>query len=114
MMRPSPTLLWWFGTGTVAAALLVVTVSVTASAYDVPVLVAFIAGTAQAGSLPLALGRPVLATVLQFGSVVAFAVAAPMRPEMTWPLPIPGMIALILFVGLFAARYSWRTALSVW
>jgi hypothetical protein len=37
-----------------------------------------------------------------------------MRPEMTWQLPIPGMIALILFVGLFAARYSWRTALGMW
>ena len=48
MRRPSPTLLWWFGTGTVAAALLVVTVAVTATAYDVPLLVAFVAGTAQA------------------------------------------------------------------
>jgi signal transduction histidine kinase len=114
MRRPSPTLLWWFGTGTVAAALLVVTVAVTTSAYDVPILVAFIAGTAQAGSLPLAVARPVDATALQFASVIAFSIAAPVNPEMTWPLPIPGMIALILFVGLIAARHSWRAALAVW
>jgi signal transduction histidine kinase len=114
MRRPSPTLLWWFGTGTVAAALLVVTVAVTASAYDVPLLVAFVAGTAQAGSLPLAVARPVLATALQFAAVVVFSVAAPPNPVMTWPLPIPGMITLSLFVALIAARHSWRAALSVW
>jgi signal transduction histidine kinase len=33
---------------------------------------------------------------------------------MTWPLPIPGMITLSLFVALIAARHSWRAALSVW
>jgi signal transduction histidine kinase len=112
--RPSPTLLWWFGTGTVAAALLVITFPVTAAAYDVAVLVAFLAATAQAGSIPLALARPVDATVLQFGSVIAFSVAAPVRPETMWPLPIPGMIALTLFVGVIAARNSWRSVLSIW
>jgi len=114
MRRPSPTLLWWFGTGTVAAALLVVTVAVTVSAYDVPLLVAFVAGTAQAGSLPLAVARPVLATVLQFAGVAVFSVAAPPNPVMTWPLPIPCMITLSLFVALIAARHSWRAALPVW
>ncbi|GAA1023049.1 two-component sensor histidine kinase [Acrocarpospora pleiomorpha] len=112
--HPSPTLLWWFGTGTLAAVLLAVTFVVTAAAYDVPVLVAFVAGTAQAVSLPLAVARPMHATALQFGSVIAFSVTAPVRPEMTWPLPIPGMIALILFVGVIAARHSWRAAVVIW
>jgi signal transduction histidine kinase len=33
---------------------------------------------------------------------------------MTWPLTIPGMVALSLHVGLIAARESWRVALGVW
>jgi signal transduction histidine kinase len=114
MRRPSPTTLWWLGTGLVSAALLVVTVSVTATAYDVPLLVAFIAGTAQCAALPLALVRPLNATLLQFAGVIAFALAAPVDPTMTWPLSVPGMIALSLHVGLIAARESWRMALGVW
>jgi signal transduction histidine kinase len=114
MKRPSPTLLWWFGTGTVAATMLVITVPVAAASYDIPVLVAYIAGTAQAGSLPLALSRPVEAAALQFAAVAAFAVAAPVRPETTWPLSVPVMITLTLFVGLFAVRHSWRASLGVW
>ena len=95
MRRPSPTLLWWLGTGLVSAALLVVTVSVTATVYDVPLLVAFIAGTAQCAALPLALVRPLNATLLQFAWVITFAVAAPVDPTMTWPLTVPGMITLM-------------------
>lgn len=120
--RPSPTLLWWFGTGTLAAALLVITFPIAAGVHDVPVLVAFLAATAQAGSLPLALVRPVAAVALQFGSVIVWAVAAPVRlgegadegPQLFWPLSVPGTIALTLFVGVIAVRQSWRYALAVW
>jgi signal transduction histidine kinase len=112
--RPSPALLWWLGTGLVSAALLVVTVSVTATVYDVPVLVAFIAGTAQCGALPLVLVRPFDATLLQFAGVLTFAVAMPVDPTLTWPLTVPGMIVLSLHIGLIAARESWRAALGVW
>ena len=104
MRRPSPTLLWWLGTGLVSAALLVVTVSVTVTVYDVPLLVAFIAGTAQCAALPLALVRPLNATLLQFAGVIIFSLAAPVDPTMTWPLTVPGMITLIVHVGLIAAR----------
>ena len=93
--RPTPTLLWWFGVGTLAAALLVVTVTISATAYDVPLLIAFVAGTAQAAALPLILVRPLAATALQFAAVVVFSVAIPVGTAPTWPLSIPGMITLI-------------------
>jgi signal transduction histidine kinase len=114
MRRPSPTLLWWLGTGLVSAALLVVTVSVAATAYDVPLLIAFFAGTAQCGALPLVLVRPLNATLLQFAGVIVFSVAMPVDPTTTWPLTIPGLLALSLHVALIAARESWRVALGVW
>jgi signal transduction histidine kinase len=114
MRRPSPTLLWWLGTGLVSAGLLVITVSVTATAYDVPLLVAFIAGSAQCAALPLVLVRPLNATLLQFAGVIVFSMVMPVDPTMTWPLTVPGMIALSLHIGLIAARESWRAAIGVW
>jgi signal transduction histidine kinase len=65
-------------------------------------------------ALPLALVRPLNATLLQFAGVIAFSMAAPVDPTMTWPLTVPGMIVLSLHVGLIAARESWRAALGVW
>jgi signal transduction histidine kinase len=111
---PSPTLLWWFGTGAAAAIVLVAMLIAGAAAHDVPALIAFLAGTAGAVSLPLALARPVEATVLQFGSVVAFSMSAPVRTGVPWPLPVASMIALLLFVGIVAARHSWRWAAVIW
>lgn len=112
--RPSPTLVWWFGTGTLAAILLAVSFPVSAAAYDVPVLVAFVAATVQTLSLPLSSARPTEATALQFVAVVAFSLTIPAGSGPTWPLPVPGLITLILFVGLVAARHPWRTAVVIW
>ena len=114
MRRPSPTLLWWFATGTLGVAVLVVSVPIAASAYDVPLLISFVAATAQGVAIPLTLSRPVEATVIQFAGVATFALAMPVNPGLTWPLTIPGMIALILHVGLVGARHSWRAGMVAW
>ncbi|MFG1605410.1 sensor histidine kinase [Actinoplanes sp. NPDC049265] len=114
MRRPSPTLLWWFVTGTLGAVVLVVSVPIAASAYDVPLLISFVAATAQGVAIPLALSRPVEATLIQFAGVAAFALAMPLHPDLTWPLTIPGMIALILHVGVVGARHSWRAGMISW
>lgn len=112
--RASPTLLWWLGTGALAAILLAVSTPVAVEAYDVPALVAFTAATLQAASLPLASVRPRDATVLQFVGVVGFSLAIPAGAGPTWPLTVPGLITLILFVGLVAARHPWRPAATTW
>jgi signal transduction histidine kinase len=112
--KPQPVLLWWLGTGSVALVLLVVSVVVATSAYGVPLLLAFVAATAQCAALPMVLLRPLPATVLQFAAVAAFSAGAPVDPATTWPLTVPGMLVLITFVGLVAARDSWRRALGIW
>jgi signal transduction histidine kinase len=114
MRRPSPTLLWWFAAGTLGVAVLVVSVPIATSVYDVPLVIAFVAATAQGAALPLSLSRPVEATLLQFAGVATFAIAMPTNPDMTWPLTIPGLIALSLHVGLVAARHSWRAGAIAW
>ncbi|GLY98094.1 sensor histidine kinase [Actinoplanes sp. NBRC 103695] len=114
MRRPSPTLLWWFVTGSLGVVVLVVSVPIQASVYDVPLLVTFVAATAQGVAIPLCLSRPVEATALQFAGVAATGILMPFDPELTWPLTIPGMITLIIFVGLIGARHTWRAALIVW
>jgi glucose-6-phosphate-specific signal transduction histidine kinase len=114
LRRPSPTLLWWFAAGTLGVAVLVVSAPIAASEYDVPLFVAFIAATAQGAALPLTLSRPIEATVLQFAGVVTVALAMPVNPDVTWPLTIPGLVALSLHIGLVGMRYSWRAATVTW
>ena len=107
-------LLWWLIAGALALALLIVNVALAASAFDVPLFVAFVAGSAQSAALMLILVRPNAATALQFLAVAAFAVAIPPGSASTWPLTVPGMIALIVHIGLVAARTTWLAALATW
>jgi signal transduction histidine kinase len=106
--------LWWLVTGVLALGLLLVNVALAASEFDVPVLVAFVAGSAQSAALLLILVRPTAATALQFLAVAGFAVAIPPDSASTWPLTVPGMITLIVHVGLITARTTWRAALATW
>ncbi|MBP2365847.1 histidine kinase [Pseudonocardia parietis] len=112
--RPSPTLLWWFGTGVLAAILLAISFPVSAAAYDVPLLVALVAATLQAGSLPPASAHPRGSTVLQFAGIVAFSLAIPVGAGPTWPLTVPGLLTLMVFVVLIAARHPWRPTAVIW
>ena len=107
-------LLWWLFTGSLALALLILNVALGASAFGVPLLVAFVAGSAQSAALVLILVRPTAATALQFLAVAVFSVAIPPGSESTWPLTVPGMITLIAHVGLIALRTTWRTAVATW
>jgi len=114
MRRPSPTVLWWLSTGTLGLAVLVVSVPIAASVYDVPLVLSFVAATAQAAALPLTVSRPVEATLLQFGGVVLFALGVSDHDNGMWPLTVPGLIALSLHIGLIGLRHSWRYAVVTW
>jgi signal transduction histidine kinase len=106
--------LWWLVTGALAFVLLIVNLALATPAFDVPLLVAFLAATGQSAALVLILIRPTAATALQFLSVALFAVAIPPDSWSTWPLTVPGMITLIAHIGLIAARTNWRVALTTW
>jgi signal transduction histidine kinase len=104
---------WWLAGGLLAGLLLVVTATTMTSTYEVPVLVSYIAATAQCAALPLVLRRPWLASALQFAGVGVFAFATPERLGL-WPLPVPVMIVLLVHVGLIGARLPWRDAVVTW
>ena len=105
-------LLWWLGTSLLAIGLLIVNVAVAASEFEVPALVALVAGLGQSGALVLILVRPTAATALQLVAVAVFAVAIPPGSGPTWPLTAMGAFTLIAHVGLVAARTGRRTALT--
>ncbi|MFG1922805.1 sensor histidine kinase [Cryptosporangium sp. NPDC048952] len=98
----------WLAVGAVALLLLVVVTSTTATAFDVPPLVAFAAASAQCAALPLALIRPWPATAVQFAGASVLALAA------SWPLPAPVTAVLIAHIGLIGLRTGWRAAVATW
>jgi signal transduction histidine kinase len=107
-------LLGRLGLGALAIALLPFNVALPADSFDVPPLVAFVAGIAQSTALLLILVRPRAATAVQFAAVALIAVALPPDSGSTWPLTPPGMLTLIAHVGLVAARADRTTALGTW
>ncbi|MBM0258501.1 sensor histidine kinase [Micromonospora sp. 4G55] len=107
-------LLWWLIAGLLALVLLPLNVALAAAEFDVPPLVAFVAGIGQSTALILILIRPRAATELQFLATAVFAVAIPPDSQSTWPLTVPGMFTLVAHVGLVAARNTRRAALTTW
>ena len=103
---------WWSGTSLLALGLLLLNVPPAITEFDVPPLVAWIAGLGQSAALVLVLLRPAVATALQLVAVAVFAVAIPPGAGPTWPLTAMGGFTLIAHVGLVAARTNRRTALT--
>ena len=115
--RHRPALSWllpWLITGFLAVFLLPLNVGLAADQFDVPPLIAFVAGIGQSTALLLVLVRPSAAIALQLVAVAALSVALAPDSGSTWPLTVPGMITLIAHVGLTAGRYPRQTALTVW
>jgi signal transduction histidine kinase len=107
-------LLPWLVTGLLAFVLLPLNVALAAAEFDVPPLVAFVAGIGQSAALLLILVRPGAATALQFLTVAVLAVAIPPDSASTWPLTVTGMFTLVAHLGLVAARSTRRAALTTW
>jgi signal transduction histidine kinase len=108
-----PRTLWRLAGGLLAGLLLIVTATTMTSRYEVPVLVAYVAATAQCAALPLVSRRLWMATLIQFAGVGVFALASPELSGI-WPLTAPVMIILLAHIGLVGALRSWREALVSW
>ncbi|BCJ64953.1 sensor histidine kinase [Polymorphospora rubra] len=104
----------WLVAGALAVVLMAVNIPVATEVYEVPLAVAFAAGIAQAVALPLTLRWPVEATAVQFAGVIAFAVTLSLDAGPTWPLTIPGLLALIAHVTLVGLFHEWRVAATAW
>jgi signal transduction histidine kinase len=107
-------LLPWLIAGFLAILMLPLNVGMSAEDFNVPPLVAFVAGIAQSAALVLVVVRPRAATAVQLLAVVAFSVAIPPGSDATWPMTVSGMLTLIAHVGLVAYRSSPREALETW
>ncbi|BCJ51464.1 hypothetical protein Asp14428_29390 [Actinoplanes sp. NBRC 14428] len=104
---------WRLIVGSSAGLLLVFTATTAILGYDVPVLAAYAAATAQCAALPLALLRPWPATALQLAGVGLFAWTQPAGDGM-WPLSVPVMVVLVAYIGLIGLTRSWSVAVLVW
>jgi signal transduction histidine kinase len=107
-------LLWRLVTGLLALALLPLNAGLAVERFDVPALAALVAAVGQSSALILILVRPGAATAVQFLAVVLFAVTIPPGSAATWPLTVPGLLALTAHIGLVAARATRREALVTW
>ncbi|WP_444948040.1 sensor histidine kinase [Micromonospora ureilytica] len=107
-------LLWWLVAGLLALVALPLNAALGALTFGVHPVAAVLAGIAQSAALLLLLVRLREATALQFLAVAVFAVAVPPGAGSTWPLTVPGLLTLMAHVGLVAARYSQRAALTTW
>jgi signal transduction histidine kinase len=107
-------LLWWLVAGFFAVGLLPLNVALAAEQFDVPPLVALVAGIGQSTALVLILVRPRAATALHFAAIAVLAMSLTPDSGSTWPLTVPGVITLIVHVVLVAARYPRPWALVVW
>lgn len=82
--------------------------------YEVPLLLAFLASTVQCAALPLALNHPRTATAAQFAAAATLALSAQPAPGHLWPLPWPGLLALVAHIGLLGVRHNWALAVGAW
>jgi signal transduction histidine kinase len=107
-------LIWWLGTYSLALVLLTANAGIATLVHGVPLLITFVAGSAQSAALPLVLVRPVYATALQFGGVALFASAMRVGQSPTWPLTVTGLVTLVIYIGICTVRAGWKVAVATW
>lgn len=94
-----------------AFGLIVLTLASHAAGTD-PVI-AFLGSSLSCAALPLALRKPIAATVLQCLAIAALSLGAPDGPT-AGHLTVAGICILVVHVAVVALRNTWRVALGVW
>ncbi|MBM6402969.1 hypothetical protein JQN72_01740 [Phycicoccus sp. CSK15P-2] len=105
---------WTAGTALVGILLVLLQLPTTTGIYELPLLAALPIHLLQGFALPLALRRPLLATVVQLATAAATALAVDPVDGQAWPLTVPGVLLLVAHVGLVAVSRGWRPAAIVW
>lgn len=105
-------------TGTVAVISIAVGWPILSALYGVPVVVAMLIVVASATALCLTSRLPLLAILLQSGSVVATLVASAQlldpHDPLPWPWPVTTLIVQALFTMLVALRNRLPWAIAAW
>lgn len=73
----------------------------------VPLVLALLAAILQCGSLVVVLDRPRLAALAQVAGLLIIALSAATPGEAPWPIPVSGIVALAIFMGLLGLREPW-------
>jgi signal transduction histidine kinase len=76
-------------------------------------VIAFLGSSLSCAALPVALRKPIAATVMQCMAIATLSLGTPVGPD-AGHLTVVGICVLVVHVGLVALRDSWRVALGVW
>jgi signal transduction histidine kinase len=110
--RVRPAAWWWAGVLLGAAAAVAVEAPIVTIVHGLPGLVSLGLAVAHAGSLPLAMVRPVLAAlVATISSQLQLLWIGGPQPGLPWPWPAPTMIIQVLMIFLLGVRNRWRLSL---
>jgi signal transduction histidine kinase len=111
--RDSAELLWFIGVS-VLAAFTLIALALEADAAGVAAPVAFLASSLSCAALPVALRRPVVATVMQGAAVAALDLGASPEPGEPVQVPVVALGVVVVHVGLVAVHHDWPVAVGVW
>ncbi|KQR54577.1 hypothetical protein ASF88_07350 [Leifsonia sp. Leaf336] len=106
--------LLWGAACTASVALLVLSSTLGAALYGIPVVLSLLLGLVLAGSLVLALVLPLVAAGTSAAAVIALAIAGSPATGSPWPVAVPTMIAFALTLGLVVLRSDWRPGFIAW
>jgi signal transduction histidine kinase len=110
--RLNPAALAWVLVIIAAIGMLAIESSIAAAVYEAPVALAFGLSLVHAGTMPLAMLRPLFGAIL---SSVACAILPLIGPSLSgppWPWMVPAMITQIFVVLIIGLRAHWGIALS--
>lgn len=109
--RLNPEAVAWVAVVITAIGMLAVQSSIAVSLYGAPVALAFVVTIIHAGSLPLAMLRPLFAAIV---SALACGVMPMLGPSGSapWPWMVPTMITQIIVILIIGLRAHWGVALG--
>ena len=110
--RFNPEALLWVAVILAAIAMLAIESSIAANIYSTPVALAFFVTVIHAGSMPLAMLRPVLGAIFSIVACGALPLLGPFATGSPWPWSVPMMITQIGIILIVGLRAHWGVALA--
>ncbi|MEV0698082.1 histidine kinase [Saccharopolyspora sp. NPDC050389] len=101
--------------GALAVALAAVAIPLNAAVFGMPLALAFLLGTAQAGSIGIVLFYPRVATAISCSAVFLLAMAARSDdPAAIWPVSVTTLIGQALLISALGVNQAWSAGLRCW
>ncbi|WP_166970916.1 sensor histidine kinase [Brevibacterium atlanticum] len=107
-----PRALAWVAVILAAIAMLAIESSIAVGVYGAPVALAFALSLVHVGCLPLAMLRPLFATITSALVCGVLPLLAPTAVGLPWPWTVPMMITQVLVILIVGLRAHWGVALG--